>query len=84
MSTPAALPYDPLLIEIADYVDRYAVTSERAFETARYCLIDSIACALDALNDLHCTRLLGPVVPGACMDAGARVPGTEFRLDPAR
>ncbi len=82
MSTPAALPYDPLLIEIADYVDRYAVTSERAFETARYCLIDSIACALDALNDPHCTRLLGPVVPGASMDAGARVPGTDFRLDP--
>ena len=82
MSAPAALPYDPLLIEIADYVDRCAVTSERAFETARYCLIDSIACALEALNDPHCTRLLGPVVPGATLEQGARVPGTNFRLDP--
>ncbi len=82
MSTLTALPYDPLLIEIADYVDRYGVTSERAFETARYCLIDSIACALDALNDPHCTRLLGPVVPGASMANGARVPGTDYLLDP--
>ncbi len=82
MSTLTALPYDPLLIEIADYADSYVVSSERAFETARYCLIDSIACALDALNDPHCTRLLGPVVPGATLAQGARVPGTDFRLDP--
>ena len=82
MSILTALPYDPLLIEIADYVDSYVVTSEHAFETARYCLIDSIACALEALNDPHCTRLLGPVVPGASMAGGARVPGTDYRLDP--
>ena len=82
MSAVQAIPYDPLLIEIADYVDGYVVTSARAFETARYCLIDSIACALDALNDPHCTRLLGPVVPGASMVNGARVPGTDYQLDP--
>jgi len=77
-----AIPYDPLLIEIADYVDGYVIRSERAFETARYCLIDSIACALDALDDAACTRLLGPVVPGATVAAGARVPGTHYLLDP--
>ena len=82
MSVLEALPYDPLLIDIAGYVDGYAVNSARAFETARYCLLDSIACALDALHDPHCTRLLGPVVPGASMNNGARVPGTDYALDP--
>ena len=77
-----ALPYDPLLLDIADYVERYAITSERALETARYCLIDSMACALDALDDAACRRLLGPVVPGATLAHGARVPGTSYALDP--
>ncbi len=82
MSAPPDLSYDPLLIDIADYVDGYVIDSERALETARYCLIDSLACALDALNDPHCTRLLGPVAPGATMANGARVPGTDYQLDP--
>ncbi len=82
MSTLEALPYDPLLIDIANYVDGYAINSEAAMQTARYCLIDSIACALDALHDPNCTRLLGPVVPGADMVNGARVPGTDYTLDP--
>jgi 2-methylcitrate dehydratase len=83
MSTPIeALPYDPLLIDIAEYVDNYVIRSEHAFEIARYCLIDSLACALDALEHPVCMRLVGPVVPGAAMANGARVPGTRYRLDP--
>ena len=31
-----------------------------------------------------CTRLLGPVVPGAVMPGGARVPGTAYELDPVQ
>ncbi len=82
MTDIKALPYDPLLIDIADYVDSYEINSDRAMQTARYCLIDSISCALDALHDPNCTRLLGPVVPGAGMVNGARVPGTNYTLDP--
>jgi 2-methylcitrate dehydratase len=77
-----AIPYDPLLIDIAEYVDGYAIGSEHAFEIARYCLIDSLACALDALEHPVCMRLVGPVVPGAAMENGARVPGTNYQLDP--
>jgi len=82
MSTPEALPYDPLLLDIAGYVDGYRIDSARAFEIARYCLIDSMACAMEALDDSACTRLLGPVVPGAEMANGVPVPGTSYRLDP--
>ena len=76
------LPYDPLLIEIAEYVENYEITSAVALDTARQCLMDSMACALDALDFEGCKRLLGPVVPGAAMKVGARVPGTEYMLDP--
>jgi 2-methylcitrate dehydratase len=77
-----AIPYDPLLIDIADYVDSYAIQSDHAFEIARYCLIDSMACALDALEHPVCMRLIGPVVPDDGMANGARVPGTNYQLDP--
>ena len=80
--TLAAIPYDPLLIEIADYVDGYVIDSSHALSIARYCLIDSMACALDALEHPACTRLLGPMVPGATLSNGARVPGTSYQLDP--
>src|SRR5688500_5191019 len=77
-----AIPYDSLLIDIADYVCSDVTHSDHAFEIARYCLIDSMACALEALDDATCTRLLGPVVPGTTLATGARVPGTNYRLDP--
>jgi 2-methylcitrate dehydratase len=74
--------YDPLLLEIADYVDGGTVEREAALGTARYCLLDSIGCALEALDHPGCRRLLGPSVPGMSVDNGARVPGTAFVLDP--
>lgn len=84
MTAPAtAIPYDPLLVEIADYVDDYVVASDLAYDTAHHVLVDSIACALGALDYPACVKLLGPVVPGASMANGARVPGTAYMLDPA-
>src|SRR5277367_6609089 len=77
---------DSLLQEIADYVlavDR--ITSEEAFDTARYCLMDTLGCGLLALSFPACTKLLGPIVPGASMPGrGARVPGTAYELDPVQ
>ena len=78
----STIDYDPLLREIAEYVDSSAVTRDVAYQMSRYCLLDSIGCALEALDHPACVRLLGPVVPGASMERGARVPGTPFSLDP--
>ena len=75
---------DQVLADIADYVCNYEVTSEVALSTARYCLMDSLACALLALKFPDCERLLGPLVPGAELAGGARVPGTAFELDPVQ
>ncbi len=74
--------WDQALIDIADYVCNYEVTSELAFETAHYCLMDTLACGFQALDFPACTKLMGPVVPGATLAGGARVPGTSYELDP--
>ena len=73
---------DQLLVDIADYALNYEINSELAYETARYCLMDSLACAFQSLDYPECTKLLGPVVPGATLPGGARVPGTSFELEP--
>lgn len=77
--------FDTVVQDIADYVlDLDACTSDEALNTARYCWMDSIGCALHALDYPACTKLLGPVVPGAFLPGGARVPGTSYELDPLR
>jgi 2-methylcitrate dehydratase len=73
---------DQLLVDIADYVLNFQIESKLAYDTARYCLMDSLACAFQALDHEACTKLLGPVVPGATMSGGARVPGCSWELDP--
>src|SRR3712207_3882589 len=73
---------DALLVDIADYVTHYRIDSGEAYDTARLCLMDSLGCMMLALNFPACTAMLGPVVPGAEMAGGARVPGTRFELDP--
>ena len=73
---------DSVLLEMADYALSYQIQSAAAYETAYYCLMDSLACAFQALRFPACAKLLGPVVPGATMPGGARVPGTSYELDP--
>src|ERR1700694_985545 len=75
---------DAALADIADYVLDYKIYSEVAYETARHCLIDTLGCALEALDYPACTKLLGPIVPGSVVPHGARVPGTSYQLDPVQ
>jgi len=74
--------FDQVIVDIADYVLKYTIESNLAYETARYCLLDTLGCGLQALEFPACTRLLGSVVPGLTMQRGARVPGTTLELDP--
>jgi 2-methylcitrate dehydratase len=73
---------DAVLVAIADYALEFQIQSDTAYETAYYCLLDTLACGFQALKYPACTRLLGPVVPGASLAGGARVPGTPYELDP--
>ena len=73
---------DSLLVEIADYVHNKEINSELAYSTARHCLMDSLGCGFLALKYPQCRKMLGPIVPGASMEGGCRVPGFDFELDP--
>ena len=73
---------DQVLVDIADYVCEQKIDSDLAYETAHYCLMDTLACGFQALDYPACTKLLGPVVPGATLPGGARVPGTSYELEP--
>lgn len=76
--------YDRIMVDIADYVLNYTITSDLAFETAKYCLMDSLGCAILALNYPECVKLLGPWVPNTFTDNGVPVPGTSHKLDPIK
>jgi 2-methylcitrate dehydratase len=75
---------DDVLVKIADYATRYDIKSKEAFDTARYCLMDTLGCGFEALEYPACTKLLGPIVKGTVVPNGARVPGTQFQLDPVQ
>lgn len=74
--------FDAEIQAIADYVIDYKIDSDEAYQTAYYCFLDSIACGLMALQYPACKKLLGPVVPGATLENGARIPGTDYVLEP--
>jgi 2-methylcitrate dehydratase len=74
--------YDRELTAIGDYVVDAQINSTEAYDTARLCLMDSIGCAILALQFPECTKLLGPIVPGTVVPNGVRVLGTDFQLDP--
>lgn len=76
--------FDYVITDIADYVCDYEINSDEARRTARHCLMDSLACAMLALRFPECTKLLGPVVSGAELDDGVRVPGTSYKLEPVQ
>jgi 2-methylcitrate dehydratase len=73
---------DQIMVDIADYAANYIPNSKEAIDTARYCFVDTLGCGLLALRYPECTKHLGPIVPGALLQNGARVPGTDWVLDP--
>lgn len=76
--------YDSVLTDIAAYVTDYKISSDLAYETARYCFMDTIGCGILALKFPGCTKMLGPQVEGMSMKNGVRVPGTSYELDPIK
>ena len=73
---------DQVIVDIAKYANEFEINSDEALDTARYCLMDTLGCGLEALSYPACTKLLGPIVPGTIVPNGAKVPGTNYQLDP--
>ena len=76
--------YDQVLVDIVDYVLDTRVSSAEVLDTARHCLLDTLGCGLEALEYPACKKMLGPLVPGTYVPNGARVPGTNYQLDPVQ
>src|SRR5450830_37314 len=76
--------HDKVLLDIVDYVTKYKIVSTVAYDTARNCLIDTLGWGLEALEYPACKKLMGPIVPGIVVPNGAKVPGTQFQLDPVQ
>jgi len=75
---------DRVLVDIANYVTKGKISSAEAYNTARLCLMDTLGCGFEALEYPACTKLMGPIVPGTVVPNGAKVPGTQFQLDPVQ
>ncbi len=73
---------DQVIADIADFAGKAKISSAEAYNTARLCLMDTLGCGFEALSYPACTKLMGPVVPGATLANGAKVPGTSFQLEP--
>ena len=80
--TKSEILFDKEILDIVDYVWNYEIESELALKTAYYCFLDTIGCGLESLEYEACRKLLGPVIPGSKVENGARVPGTDYELDP--
>ncbi|WP_321157829.1 bifunctional 2-methylcitrate dehydratase/aconitate hydratase [Providencia stuartii] len=76
--------FDKVISDIVDYVTEYPITSELAYETAYYCFLDTLGCGMESLEYPACKKLLGPIVPGTLVPNGAKVPGTQYQLDPVQ
>jgi 2-methylcitrate dehydratase len=73
---------DQVIVDIANYVMDYEIQSDEAYDTARNCLMDTLGCGFEALDYQACKKLLGPVIQGTIVPNGAKVPGTNYQLDP--
>lgn len=84
MTQEVTQKFDEVLETIVDYVRDYEIKSDLAYKIAQYCLIDTLGCGLEALDYPECAKLMGPIVQGTVVPNGAKVPGTQFQLDPVQ
>jgi len=76
--------WDQVIVDIVDYALSYEVKPGLALDTARHILIDTLGCGLESLEYPAATKLIGPIVKGTVVPNGAKVPGTQFQLDPVQ
>ena len=74
--------FEKLILDIADYVFNDELQNRDSLKSASFCLMDSLGCGLEALEYEACKKMLGPIVKDTIVPNGARVPGTNYKLDP--
>ncbi len=51
--------FDREIVDIVDYVMNYEISSKVAYDTAHYCLLDTLGCGLEALEYPACKKTAG-------------------------
>lgn len=81
-AAPAQWESEAVLDATADFVVKDVDWPDATLDTTRLCLIDALGCAMGALGDPDCMRMLTPLFsPGPGWE-NVPVPGTAWRLDP--
>lgn len=73
---------DPLVNDIATYVDSFSAPTATALDVAWLALFDSLGCAVASTQIPECMHHVGPLAPGVSCNPGVLVPGTGLRVDP--
>ncbi|KWK94591.1 2-methylcitrate dehydratase [Burkholderia ubonensis] len=73
--------FDEVMRELVDYAYGQATFDDETLRLARFCLLDSIGCAIAASTDHDCTRLMGSA-QFSKSSRGVPVIGTALRLGP--
>lgn len=77
----AAAEFDEVMRELVDYAYSQTTFDDETLRLARFCLLDSIGCAIAASTDHDCTRLMGSA-QFSKSSRGVPVIGTALRLGP--
>ena len=81
--TPFVAPPDALLVELSSFAAKPLPLSESSLQAAAHCVLDSLGIVMLAQQVPDCARWLGPAIPGTQLPLGARLPGTDFELQPS-
>lgn len=73
---------DPVVAEIAAYVDAGPEPGKAAMTMAWLALFDSLGCAMASTRVPECMALVGPIVPETVVNPSARILGTSYCVDP--
>lgn len=76
--------FDREIVDIVDYVMNYEISSKVAYDTAHYCLLDTLGCGLEALEYPACKKLLGPIVLAPSYPTACASPELSFSSTPSR
>lgn len=76
--------FDREIVDIVDYVMNYEISSKVAYDTAHYCLLDTLGCGLEALEYPACKKLLGQLSPAPSYLTACASPELSSSSTPSR
>lgn len=76
--------FDREIVDIVDYVMNYEISSKVAYDTAHYCLLDTLGCGLEALEYPACKKLLGQLSPALSYPTACASPELSSSSTPSR